>query len=63
MLRNRKSSTAAKYNLFEGSLTTAVEDTVRGVVNFFGDFEPKSVGDSDEDKISWYYKVYPYLTV
>jgi len=34
-----------------------VEDTVKGVINFFGDFEPKSIGDQDEDKIYWYMKV------
>src|SRR5271170_855683 len=34
-----------------------VEETVKGVVNVFGDFEPKSIGDTDEDKISWYMKV------
>ena len=34
-----------------------VEETVRGVVAFFGDFEPKSIGDNDEDKIYWYMKV------
>jgi hypothetical protein len=31
-----------------------VEETVKGVVNFFGDFDPKSIGDTDEDKIYWY---------
>ena len=36
-----------------------VEETVKGVVNVFGDFEPKSIGDTDEDKIYWYMKVRP----
>jgi len=34
-----------------------VEETVKGIVNVFGDFEPKSIGDTDEDKIYWYMKV------
>lgn len=34
-----------------------VDDTVKGVINFFGDFEPKSIGDTDEDKIYWYLRV------
>lgn len=38
-----------------------VEETVKGIVNFFGDFEPKSIGDTDEDKIYWYMRVFPYL--
>ena len=33
-----------------------VSELVKGVVNFFGDVEPKSVGD-DEDKYYWYFKV------
>jgi Arb2-like domain len=36
-----------------------VEGTVKGIVNVFGDFEPKSIGDTDEDKIYWYMKVFP----
>ena len=34
-----------------------VEETVKGIVSVFGDFEPKSIGDTDEDKIYWYIKV------
>jgi Arb2 domain len=33
-----------------------VSELVKGVVNVFGDVEPKSVGD-DEDKYYWYFKV------
>lgn len=39
-------------------LTIDVADTVKGVINFFGDVEPKSIGDNDEDKIFWYMKVF-----
>ena len=38
------------------ALTLDVDDKVQGIVNFFGDFEPKSIGDN-EDKIYWYMKV------
>jgi hypothetical protein len=38
-----------------------VEEKVKGVVNFFGDHEPKSIGDTDEDKIYWYMKVIPHF--
>ena len=38
-------------------------DTVKGVINFFGDVEPKSIGDNDEDKIYWYMKVTPFLYI
>ena len=42
------------------NITLDVEETVKGVINFFGDFEPKSIGDTDEDKIYWYMKVYSF---
>lgn len=38
-------------------LTADVAETVKGVINVFGDVEPKSIGDNDEDKIYWYMKV------
>lgn len=38
-------------------LTADIADTVKGIVNFFGDVEPKSIGENDEDKIYWYMKV------
>jgi len=34
-----------------------IEERVKGVINFFGDFEPKSVGDANDDKIYWYMNV------
>jgi hypothetical protein len=39
------------------NLILDVEEIVKGVINFFGDFEPKSIGDTDEDRIYWYMKV------
>jgi hypothetical protein len=48
------------YNVY---LTPDVADTVKGVINFFGDVEPKSIGDNDEDKIYWYMKVPPFLYI
>jgi len=40
-------------------LTLDIEEACKGVINFFGDHEPKSIGDTDEDKIYWYMKVFP----
>src|SRR5208337_4602062 len=39
-----------------------IEGTVKGVVNFFGNLEPKSIGDTDEDKVYWYMKVFSSQT-
>jgi hypothetical protein len=40
-------------------LTLDIEEACKGVINFFGDYEPKSIGDTDEDKVYWYMKVFP----
>jgi hypothetical protein len=42
------------------NITLDVEESVKGVINFFGDFEPKSIGDNDEDKVYWYMKVFSH---
>ena len=43
------------------NLIVDIADTVKGIVNFFGDVEPKSIGENDEDRIYWYMKVlFPY---
>ena len=64
MLWNRTSHKKSRYLI---ALTKSdrqdVEGTVKGVINFFGDFEPKSIGDTDEDKIYWYTKVNLTTTV